>query len=167
MKRTIAAVAISMASIFLWVAPAQTAPEPSPVPSSWQLDVALHEPQAISLNVGDGGKSQTFWFLRYTVSNNTGSDRTFIPDFVLFTDTGQTLRGGRDVPPGVFEAIQSRLNDPLLRDSVDISGRLLEGEDNARSGLAIWPDYDGSAGGFSVFIGHTTPEQDVVKAKAG
>ena len=43
-------------------------------------------------------------------------------------------------------------NDPLLLDLSDMAGRLLQGEENAKEGVAIWNDFDPNAATFDVFV---------------
>src|SRR5690554_1282665 len=50
------------------------------------------------------------------------------------------------------------LNDPFLRDVPGITGRLLQGEDNARTGIAIWPDFDPAVGEVEIFVGGLSGE---------
>jgi hypothetical protein len=162
MKRILASLAIGAVALLLWTADARTdTPEPSPVPVSWQLDIELDNPQAVEIIID--GKPRTFWYLRYTVINGSGEDQVFIPDFLLYTDTGQMLRASKNVPANVFEEIKKQLKDPLLKDNIEVAGRLLQGEDNAKSSLAIWPDFDGQSGSFSVFAGGLSGETTEVK----
>ena len=47
------------------------------------------EPTPIRVNIPGKDVPQVYWYLRYTVTNNTGRDQIFMPDFVLYTDTGE------------------------------------------------------------------------------
>ncbi|MFB3894158.1 MAG: hypothetical protein ACE15C_19310 [Phycisphaerae bacterium] len=159
MKRLAATIVLAAALASLLTAPAQTAiPKPSPVASSWQLDIETRTPHAISVLLPGAKERQTFWYMVYTVANHTGSDQTFVPEFTLYTDTGQVLRAGSQVPADVFDFVKRAVNDPHLLDSIAVGGRLLQGDDNAKTGVAIWPDFDPKAGGFDVFIGGLSGE---------
>lgn len=143
---------------------AETAPKPSDVPLSWNLQINLPGPlQAMQIKLPGSDVPQRFWYLRYTVTNRTGEDQVFVPDFVLYTDSGDILRAGKGVPTAVFEAIRKRYNNPLMLDMSAMSGPLRQGEDNAKDGVAIWPDFDPQAGAADVFIGGLSGETAEIK----
>jgi hypothetical protein len=159
MKRLAAAIVLAAVTAGLLTTPAQTAtPQPAPVPLSWQLDIDVKTPRAISVLLPGAKAMQTFWYMVYTVTNRTGSDQTFVPEFTLYTDTGQVLKAGTQVPADVFDFVTRAVNDPHLRDSVNVTGKLLQGADNAKTGVAIWPDFDAQAGSFDVFVGGLSGE---------
>jgi hypothetical protein len=118
------------------------APEPDPVPRKWQLTVdagALRVMQ-VTLKTKDGTPDpRQYYVLTYKVSNNTGQDLLFTPSFELATDEGDLMRSGRDVPAEATKAILDMLENPLMQDQVSIVGMLLQGEENAKDGVAIWP----------------------------
>jgi len=151
------------AAVVLAVSPARTAPKPSKFPTSWELDIHLETPRAIDVTPTGQTQPQRFWYLRYTVANNSGKDRIFVPQWVLYTDTGQILRAGQKVPTTVFKAIKKLCGEPLLKDQSAMTGKLLQGEDNAKDGVAIWRDFDPDAGAFDVFIGGLSGETAEVK----
>jgi hypothetical protein len=136
---TIGAVAVPA---FVSPAPAIAAPEPDPVPRRWQLSI---EPGAMrvmkaTLTAKDGvQETRQYYVLTYKVSNNTGQDLLFTPSFELATDEGDLLRSGRDVPADATKAIMDALENELLQDQVSIVGMLLQGEENAKEGVVIWP----------------------------
>jgi hypothetical protein len=140
------------AIIVLGVGRAVPAPKPAEIPIQWQLDATFHDILPIQVNVGGQDAPRTFWYLRYTITNKTGQDRVFVPEFILYTDTGQVLRAGHNIPSEVFQAIKQQLNDPLLLDLPDMAGRVLQGPENAKEGVAIWNDFDPNAGAFDVFV---------------
>ena len=162
MKR-IATAAVLVAMAALCVSDARTAPTPSEVPVTWEISIRLDTPKPIQVRPPGKDKVQTCWYLRYTVTNKTGGDRTFFPSFVLYTDTGEMLRAGRKVPPNAFDEIKKLYNDPLLEDMSAMTGKLLQGEDQAKSGVAIWRDFDPKAGSFDVFIGGLSGENVEIK----
>ena len=103
------------------------APKPSEVPTKWELDFSFPEvPQPIRFTMPDGQK-QTFWFFRFTINNPTREDQLYVPDFVLYTDTGQVLRADAGVPTGVFRQIQRIYNEPLLLGTSSVTGKILQG----------------------------------------
>lgn len=115
----------------------RAAPEPSPVPIRWEFDLHVGPLRLATVDVGDGPR--TYLYLTYRVENNTGEDRNFFPSFELSTEEARVLRAGAGVPAAVTREIIRRLGNPLLQDPIDILGLLLQGEENARDGIAIWP----------------------------
>jgi len=158
MKRHLAAIALLAAgcAALAWaeVAP----PSPSAVPREWQLDIQLEDLLPIQVQLAGETTPRIFWYLRYTVTNRTGQDHVFVPQFDLYTDTGQLLRSGQGVPSAVFGQIKELHNDPLLESMAGVAGKLLQGEDNAKSGVAIWRDFDPRSGSFDVFAGGLSGE---------
>lgn len=158
MKRTAVATILAAVMLGLIGSAAHTAPKPSEVPIRWELGIHFENPQAIELLLSGEEKTKRFWYIRYTITNQTGEDRIFVPEFDLFTDTGQILRAGQRVPKSVFKTIKKLYNDPLLKDTTAMTGKLLQGEDNAKDGLAIWPQFDPKAGAFDIFLGGLSGE---------
>ncbi|MFN0133534.1 MAG: hypothetical protein ACKVW3_13530 [Phycisphaerales bacterium] len=114
------------------------APEPSPIPKRWQLEIEPTPLRVIVLDVPGVGP-QAFLYLTYTVTNNSGIDLLFAPSFDITTDEGQVLRSGRDVPVAAVRQLMERLANPLLEDQIGVVGTLLRGEENAKESLAVWP----------------------------
>jgi hypothetical protein len=151
------AVALACASATV---PAAGAPEPSPVPKRWELEIHPGALRMAVVDVPDLGP-RAFFYLTYKVTNGGTQDLLFAPAFELATDeTGEPLRSGREVPVAVTRAVMERLANPLLEDQIGIVGTILRGSENAKEGVAIWPvpnmrisDLTIYAGGFS---GETT-----------
>lgn len=158
MRYCAAVLALVVAAVFVAALQGEPAPTPSVVPVAWELDFKYQDPQPISVTLPNGSK-KTYWYMLYTVANRSGADRTFIPDFNLYTDTGKISRSGVGVGVMVFDAIQKNVNNPLLVDQTSITGNILQGEDNAKDGVAIWPDIDPEARAFDVFIGGLSGEE--------
>lgn len=146
---------------------AQAYPKPAIVSPSWNLDFEAGRPQAIM--VPDlAGRPQWFWFLPYQVTNNTGEDRLFIPEFTVYTDQGDIITAGQDVPSTVYPAIARRLNNDLLESPVEVVGQLLQGPDYARESVAIWPAFEGpDVDRFTVFVGGLSGETQTVAGPDG
>ncbi len=157
------AVAAALMIIVAVQGTAYTVPEPSLAPLSWELDIELHPLRSIQVKVPGKDEPQLFWYLRYTLTNNTGQDQSYVPEFVLYTDTGDVLRAGKNVPAVVFETIKKVRNEPLLKDMTGMTGKVLQGQDNAKDGVAIWPDFDHDAGEVDIFIGGLTGETQEIK----
>lgn len=130
--------AFALAVLFAAAAAIAEAPEPDPLPRTWQLDFDWKMPNLIELDTDDDGVIEFYWYMRYTVTNNTGADRLFVPHAEVLTDTGALITAGRGISTEVFDAIADRHDNPLLQSPVDVIGKLLQGEDNARDSVVIW-----------------------------
>jgi hypothetical protein len=126
------------------------APEPDPIPRRWQLDVEVGPLRVASVDVPGVGP-RSYYYLTYTVTNRSGQDLLFAPAWDLATDDGELIRSGRDVPASVTRELLDRLGDPLLQDQISILGMLLQGPENARDGLVIWPANDLGVAEIAIF----------------
>lgn len=158
MKPRVAAIFALIALCAVAVPLARTAPQPADIPVDWELDFKFKDIQAVRLQVPGEKSPRTFWFLTYTVTNRTGQEQVFIPEFSLYTRTGELIPAGRNVPEFVFNSLRQMLNNPLLKDIASMSGKILQGEDNAKDGVAVWPDFDPQAGTIDIFIGGLSGE---------
>ena len=113
--------------------PALAAPEPSPIPKRWQLEITTSPLRTAVVG------NRAYFFMTYKVTNNSPQDLLFAPAFELATDEGSLLRSGRDVPIEVTREMLSRLASPLIEDQISIVGTLLRGPENAKQGVVIWP----------------------------
>lgn len=141
--RGVVAVAIAAASVGVAARSVAiaAAPEPDPVPRRWQLDVKVGPLRVTTVDAPRIGP-RTYYYLTYRVTNNSGQDLLFAPSFELATDHGERRRSGRDVPAEVTRALLERLGNPLIQDQISILGMMLQGEENAKDGLVIWPAND-------------------------
>jgi len=136
-------------------------PEPAIVSPSWSLEVEVAKPAAISIEDVDGS-IRWFWYVTYKVVNPTDEDLLFIPEITVANDLGQIITAGENVPPTVFPAVKERLGNPLLLSPVQVVGKLLQGEDFAREGVAIWPAPQGDVDAFSVFFAGLNGETQTI-----
>ncbi|MCL2645766.1 MAG: hypothetical protein FWD61_02030 [Phycisphaerales bacterium] len=153
--------AVTAGALSLPVRRVTAAPEPSLVPTNWELNFK-HGPIE-RLQIGKDGRQKTYWFMRYTVTNNTGKDILFTPDFQLMTDTGQVQDAYKDVPDEIITKIKDLYNNDLLASPNNIVGKLLQGEDNARDGVIVFGDVDTDSRNFKVFISGLSGETTEVK----
>ncbi len=157
MRHKAAAVGLTLAMLFLVAGDSSgRIPRPSVTEENWQLEFEFKALEPIQLEVA--GERRTYWYLRYTVINRTGDDRPFTPDFTLYSERGELHQAGFQVPHQAYEIIRKRHNDPLLRTPVGMMGKLLQGEDNAKHGIAIWPDFDAESGFVDIFVGGLSGE---------
>lgn len=166
MRRTVPWIVLGLALGLASLAQSSAPPKPSVVPVSWELDFEHQTPQPITLRLPGEDKSVRYWYMLYIVTNKSKSDQYFIPDLTLCTETGQVRRAGVGVPAAVFDAVQKRHNNPLLVDQATITGKILQGDDNAKHGVAIWPEYDPAARAFDIFVGGLSGERAKVELPA-
>lgn len=140
-----------------WPSALHAAPEPSIVPRAWEFDFTFQAPRPIAIRDIDG-QYHWFWYMTYKVVNNSGTEQMFIPEFTIATDTGKIIAAGSKLPSSLFPAIKAKLQNPLLLSPVDVVGRLLQGEDNARESVAVWPAFEDDVDAISVFVGGLSGE---------
>jgi len=124
--------------------------EPSRVRVSWELDFKYGPIERVFVDVD--GKPTPFWYIRYTVTNNSGKDVLFTPSFELVSENGVALEAFKGVPNSVFEKIKGLYKNSLLMSPTEIYGKLLQGADNARDGVIIFPAIDPNARNFKLFV---------------
>ena len=146
----IATVLSAGVALFSQTRPTLAVPEPARVPISWELSFRHGNMERIFINVN--GKDTPVWFMRYTVINNTGRDVLFTPSFEIVAETGTTMEAFKGVPSTAFEKIKAGFNNSLLISPNNIYGKLLQGEDNAKDGVVIFPALDPDARNFRLFV---------------
>jgi hypothetical protein len=143
-------------------------PEPSPYPISWELKFQHDKPKRIVVNIPGQGR-RAFWYMTYTVTNNTEADRMFLPVFEMVTRDGKIHRSNKADPPAVFDEIkrQERGRYPFLEPSYKVTGTLRVGEDQAKDSVAIWPEPMSEMGNFSVYVSGLSGETVTMKMVDG
>lgn len=149
---------------------AEATPEPSQIPVAWELKFEPSQPLRIQVDTGKGMKN--FWYVLYTVVNNTGEDIDFHPEIVRISEIETEAipnqpNGRTDVPPQImvdpaivgvnaklFAAIAQRhaRTHPFLVSPVSAIGKLLQGKDNARTSVAVFPEMDPRASRFTIYF---------------
>ncbi|MGC8624002.1 MAG: hypothetical protein ACP5VQ_01895 [Phycisphaerae bacterium] len=129
-------------------------PTPNMLHHGWQLTFVWHKPQRVYVAVGHGihRNLREYWFMRYTVINNTHRDIFFIPSFVLVTDTGKVLRPVTGLSPRVLVKIRTVTGDPFIISPGLIAGKLLQGADNAKDGVAVFTRVPSQTRQFKIFV---------------
>ena len=155
------------------LAPLRAEPEPSPIPTSWELTLQPATPTRIQV---DG---RTYWYLLYTVINNTGQDVDFHPEIVRVNEIENELTAEQaaakpdqapsvtidpaivGVPSRVYQAIADRYarTHPFLVTPVKAISRLLQGKDNAITSIAVFPDLNPRVSKFTIFFGGLSGEK--------
>ncbi|MEM8757338.1 MAG: hypothetical protein AAGF47_06110 [Planctomycetota bacterium] len=134
------------------------------MPQRWQLDLDVGPLRLAVIDV-EGIGPQPYWYLTYRVTNNSGRDLQFAPVFDLTTESGEVIRAGVGVPRSVRENLLGLLDDPLLEDQISIIGVLLQGRENAKDGLVIWPAGELSGDEMAVYAGGFSGETQRVEFK--
>jgi hypothetical protein len=129
---------------------ALAAPEPDPIPRRWQLSLDVGPLRLMTVET-PGCEPRAYFYLTYTVTNASGSDILLAPMFELVGGDAKIRRSGRDVPADVTRAILERLNNPFLLDQISIIGLILQGAENAKEGLVVWPADDLKPGDLTVY----------------
>lgn len=132
--------------------------DPPPRPSTRNLKWSLEfTPGDLRLYVDDVD-GLAYWFFTYKVVNETGEDRKWAPSFVLFTDTGDIVKSGQDVPTRVTDDLINLMGNELLERQYQVIGDLLQGERYAKEGLVIWPARSTTVNEMRMFIGGLSGE---------
>jgi hypothetical protein len=144
---------------------AQSAPpQPALSSPSWQLDFTSDKPMRFVMTWASDNQLHIFWLIHYTVTNNTGEDLFFDPIIELRTDNGKILQTVAAIDPNMFDKLKQITGDPLLTNPMMMPGRILQGDDNARSSVALFTDIPDEARGFDVFVaglsGETATQAD-------
>jgi hypothetical protein len=158
---------ILLASVFLASAAHAQAPKPSPYPISWQFKFEHSTPKRVMVKVPGINTPQAFWYMTYTVTNNTSKEEMFLPAIELLTRDGRVIRSDVNIPAIVFDAIKTREKKQFLEPYPKIAGELRIGEDQARDGVAIWPEPMPEMGRFSIFVGGLSGEAVMYKDSKG
>ena len=128
------------------------APEPSIVPpkDTYELGFKFFAPERLELT--ENGKKVTYWYVRYTVTNNTDANVIFAPVFELITDTGQAVKSYKNVDRSVYEHIKKLYKSELMENPFQVPGPLLPGIDNAKDGVMIFTGVGEDARVFTFYV---------------
>ena len=126
-------------------------PQPGIAPRAWELDLDYRTPQRIVVDVPGQGP-RAYWYMVYTVTNESDEVRFFIPRVELHTDDGRNIRSDRGIPGEVYQAIRDRTRSLRLTLPQDMVGRLLVGRDEAKSSMAVWAEPKAEMGTFDIFF---------------
>lgn len=162
LKNLLISVVILTAAAFTLAFSGGFAPEPSAVAKRWQLQADFGPLRVFSTTTDSGPR--TFYYLTYKAVNRSGQDVVFAPSFDLVDSTGAVNKSGRSVPDSVTKAIIAHLANPLIQDQITILGNILQGEENAKDGVVIWPCENFRPGEISVYAAGFSGETAQVKA---
>ena len=145
-------------------------PEPSLYPVEWELNFEHKTPKRIIVDDPKSGQRHAYWYITYTVTNPTDKPIDFAPSFQLLSQNSKSpepIRSELGVPPRVFDVIKQREGNKFLENHRKIQGTLNPGEEQARDGVAIWPEPQLRMGRFDVFVSGLSGEYAILKKKDG
>ena len=144
-------------------------PEPSvyPLPSAWYLNFRHGLPKRIVVDVPGKKTPGAYWYLTYTVTNNSGKEQQFLPDFQMVTQDGKIHQSDRNIPLPVFEAIKKQEGNDLMITPTEVAGPLHQGEDQAKDSVAIWEEPMARMGTFNIYVGGLNSEFVLAKDNDG
>ncbi|MDB5298018.1 MAG: hypothetical protein JWO31_4001, partial [Phycisphaerales bacterium] len=137
-------------------------PEPKLQPTTWELKLRLGTPKRIAVRTPGQDAAKAYWYLPYTVTNLGEDNVEFDPVIEMLID-GKTIRANRALPSEVFDAIKRKEGNKLLTTAQKIVGTIKPGDDQARDGVAIWPEPQARMGTFTVFFAGLSGETVTVK----
>ena len=142
-------------------------PEPAIVqrPGEWTLDVVFSRLEQISVKCPGEQAPSRYWYIILTLTNKTGSDVPFYPACDLVTDTFRIVTAGKGVRRHVFEQIKLKHQGryPFLENIDQAGNKVLEGVDNTKDIVIIWPDFDPNARNIHLFISGLSNETAIVE----
>jgi len=141
--------------------------KPNLYPIAWELVFTHGKPQRVVVEIPGEKSPVAYWYMSYSVTNDTDREQSFFPFFELIDDSGNVARSDKLVPPSVFEAIRKREGNKFLEPSLKIAGEIRLGEDQARDGVAIWTEPAPEMGAFSIFVGGLSGEHTTIKTTDG
>ena len=83
-------------------------PKPSIYPISWQIKFEHSKPKRIVVTTPGTNVPLAYWYMTYSVTNDTDQEQSFLPVFEMITNDGKVLRSDKDIPTEVFSAIKKR-----------------------------------------------------------
>ena len=128
--------------------------KPSRALASWELKFSFSDPQRISLTLPGDNQPATYWYMLYTVENDTDRDVPFYATAELVTASLQVVKGGEQISPTVYDAIKARhkITHPFMIDPSRVSGTLLQGEDNAKTSMVVFRQFNREDNAFSIYF---------------
>jgi hypothetical protein len=145
-----------LAAIALITCLCLAAPEPAivPGPSDWTLETTFEHPEQFLFRAGPSAKPERFWYMILTLTNKADRDVDFYLKCELLTDTFQVLPAVKGASAALFDKIKQihQTKYPYLVLLENSGNKILQGDDNTKDILIIWPDFDPNAKTAMVFI---------------
>ncbi len=162
----IVSVGLLATATFTAPAPARY-PEPSVYPITWELAFKYETPRRIVVEVPGQSSPKAYWYMTYVATNNTQTEQVFLPTFEMVTKEGKIIRSDSERSASVFQAIAKRERSKPLQPALDLQGRILVGEDQAKYGVAIWEEPEAELGSVTIYVSGLSGETTVLKDDNG
>lgn len=165
MRSRLLAVAIVGLSVLTGLSRLATAaPAPSITPHTWQLEFQFEDPQRLVIQLPGEAKPRVYWYMLYSVVNNSGKDVQFLPRFEIVTNDLKVIGTDPAVDPAVFAQIKKlhTKDRPFLLDPLEVTGKFLQGADNAKDSVAIFRDFSGETRRFTLFVSGLSGDNVIV-----
>lgn len=150
----------------LGLASAEAFPTPSIAPVAWEIDLEYRLPRRIVVEA-PGQSPRAYWYMVYTVTNNTDEELFFVPAIEMMTKDSKLIPANRNIPSAAFDAIQQRTRSLNLVRPQRMADTLRVGQDEARSSVAIWEEPSPEMGTFEIYFGGLSGEVVTLKAPDG
>lgn len=137
------------------------APEPDATPKRWELRTKFSALRVLNIDID--GKSQAYYYLTYKVENHTGQDIFFAPAFDLVTADGAVTKSGKGVSDEATKKVIAYIGNSFIQDQIAILGPMLQGDENAKEGVVIWPADSLRPGELTVYASGFSGEAAEVK----
>jgi len=136
-------------------------PEPSiaGLALQWRYEFEDDRLGCIAVPTLEGGMDY-YWYFRYTVENNSGQDRFYAPEFEIITDnSSEIITANKSIPPQVYEAVLTRLQDPKVMRPAQVVGKFGQGVTNAKDSVAVWPNPKKHFDQMTIFVAGLSGEE--------
>ena len=143
-------------------------PQPSPTPISWELEFRYLSPRRIEVQLAGADEPEVYWYMLYTVVNNSSTTQYFYPTCELVAEDLRVIKTDMGISPIVFNAIKQRhkLTHRYLVHPTKAIGELRTGEDYARESVAIWPAKELNVSSFDVYVAGLSGEARILRNPA-
>lgn len=135
---------------------AYAAPKPtmSPNAKNWTLNVTYEHPRQIAVKCPGDKNVKKYWYTILSITNKTGKDVPFYPQFDLMTDTFEVVPAGKKVQNFIFDEIKKTVKGkyPFLISMDEMPSKILQGEDNTVDLAIIWPEFDSKSKNVKFFF---------------
>ena len=107
-----------------------------------------------------------YWYMTYTVTNNTGKERLFYPEVDLVTADGKVHHADQNIPKRVYDEVRGAERNPHIEAFTTLNGSVRLGPAEARDGVCIWPETTPRMDHFQVYFAGLSGEAVTLKKDA-
>lgn len=163
-SRLLAVLVLGLLVLPRFCQPAGAAPAPSISPQTWQVEFQFEDPQRLVIQLPGEAKPRVYWYMLYNVVNNSNKDIEFLPRFEIVTSDLKVIPADPAADPAVFATIKKlhTKDRPFLLDPLEVTGKFLQGADNAKDSVAIWRDFSGQTRKFTLFVSGLSGDNVVI-----